>query len=55
MNTNQLASVWSDYSEAAPDSSLTGACIHCYDGGTTCAVSHPTAAQWIALHFRVAA
>jgi hypothetical protein len=49
MNTNQLPSIINEYSEAAPMSDLTGACIHCTAGGTTCAKSHPTAAQWLAL------
>jgi hypothetical protein len=55
MNTNQLASVWNDYSEAAPMVDLDGACIPCYDAGTVCSKVHPTASQWIALHFGVAA
>lgn len=50
MNTNQLSSVWSDYSEGAPMVDLTGACMHCWDAGTTCAKSHPTAAQWLTLN-----
>ncbi len=49
MNTNQLTSVWNDYSEAAPMVDLDGACIHCTDARTTCAQAHPTATQWVAL------
>lgn len=49
MNTNQLPAVLNEFSEAAPMVNLTGACINCLAQHTTCAQSHPTAAQWAAI------
>jgi hypothetical protein len=49
MNTNQLPAVLNEYSEYAPMVDLNGACINCTASGTTCAKTHPTAAQWLAL------
>ena len=49
MNTNQLPAVINEYSEYAPMVDLTGACIHCLTQHTTCAATHPTWGQTIAL------